>query len=194
MKTLIKIAPLLLAFLVCSFSQAEEKTDPITKRKVELLPGAEHGIYKLLYVNEGTHRVNVQIYDSKGNRVWKTSMTARPSFMLPIDLTARQPGRYQVKVIDRYGTVKKNVFLSNELNTSVFPCQDSNKYRVVVKNGNREQILKVEIFDLDGNLKFKESVSFNGGFTKMYDLADLGSETLKFHLCNGQNICDWFYF
>ena len=180
--------------LTCGLALANNVTDPDSERKVELLPGGERGFYKLLYVSNGIHRVHIKILNDNGRLVWERSVTARPSFMLPMDLSQKRPGRYQVEISDHYGTVQRNVFISNRLNTTVFPCTQTNLYRIVVRNGDWEQQLKVEILDLAGGLKFKESVSFSGGISKMYDLTELATAPFRFHLCNGQNICDWFYF
>lgn len=90
----------------------DQQQEPVVK----VLPSAEAGLVKLLYVNNEQKQVNITFYDADG-MIIKDKIKAKKfegGFVKMYDLSELDPGKYWVKIADSNTEVKYEIIHSTE--------------------------------------------------------------------------------
>ena len=117
--------------------------------------------------------------------------------MRPYDFTERGPGVYRFEIEAKGNSYTKQLLFPDDSKVTIrklpfelVGLEESNKFKLTVEDPNNKNVeVKVEIFDENNDLVFRERVKKPDGFSKVYDLKDLNSSGFYFHICKcpGEN-------
>jgi len=151
--------------------------------KVVLMKGKEPGILKLLYTDRTEKLVRVKIYDPQNRLIHNRQIRNTRGFLRSYDLSQLEKGNYLFKIIDKTGSVTKqvqNYQLLEEQTAEVALRQlkDNKRYNLIVDADQAS--VKVKIFDESENLIYVETIDSVSGFSKTYDLSRVSSNKFTF--------------
>jgi len=151
--------------------------------KVVLMKGKEPGFLKLLYTDKTQKLVRVKIYDPQNHLIHNRQIRNTRGFLRSYDLSQLERGNYLFKIIDKTGSVTKQiqnypVLDEQTAEVALRQLKDNKKYNLIV-DADRASV-KVKIFDEDENLIFVETIDSQSGFSKTYDLSRISSNKFTF--------------
>jgi len=151
--------------------------------KVVLMKGKEPGVLKLLYTDKTENLVRVKIYDPQNRLIHNHQIRNTRGFLRSYDLSQLEKGNYLFKIIDKTGSVTKqvqNYQLLEEQTAEVALRQlkDNKRYNLIVDADQAS--VKVKIFDESKNLIYAETIHSKNGFSKTYDLSHIRSKRFTF--------------
>ncbi len=151
--------------------------------KVVLMKGKEPGILKLLYTDKTEKLVRVKIYDPQNHLIHNRQIRNKGGFLRSYDLSQLEKGNYLFKIIDKTGSVTKQVqnypvLDEQTAEVALRQLKDNKKYNLIVDADQAS--VKVKIFDEDENLIFVETIDSESGFSKTYDLSRVSSNKFIF--------------
>ncbi len=169
-KSIYLVAVLLLSG-VATFGNDEPK-----KAGVAVLHGKGTEVFKVIYQNETTSKVKVNIYNAKSELVYSESMGNTDGFILPLNFSKMSFGEYTVELTDANGKqVEKIVYQPATPVENIRIAKLSSgegKFIVSVVNANSEKVT-VRIFDNANNLLHNEVKSVSGDFAQVYTVKNL---------------------
>ena len=159
-----------------------EAIDKNGDSKVVLMKGKEPGILKLLYTDKTGKLIRVKIYDPQNHLIHNRQIRNSGGFLRSYDLSQLEKGNYLFKIIDKTGSVTKQVqnypLFEQTAEVAVRQLKDNKKYNLIVDADQAS--VKVKIFDEDENLIFVETIDSESGFSKTYDLSRVSSNKFTF--------------
>jgi hypothetical protein len=134
--------------------------------------------FKVFYKGGSINKVTINIYDSRGERVFSDHVGRLENFVRPYNFSGLAEGQYSIELVDnngkqvesveyRYGKIEK-------LATLIKVANEDGKYLLVVPSRGKDT-LGVKIFDANGFVVYDGVEKVDGNFAKVYDLKALNS-------------------
>ena len=172
MKTNVLLIGALLMFSASLSAVAKE--DP-SNEGFAVVPVKGSNVYKVIYKNESTSRVKLNVYNSAGQVIFSETM-GKGGFIQPLNLSGLASGEYTVEVND--GATKQSEKIAYNLSLTSTPAiskivhvskvsKGEEKFVLSIANANSESF-DVKIFDEADNLIFAETTSVMNANAKMY--------------------------
>jgi hypothetical protein len=143
-------------------------------------------------LKQGLGKVSLAILDQNGKQLHKRTVNVKHSVEVPYDMSQLPAGQYHVLIANN-STAEKAVYTveTKEAAVTEFPLVaygntiDNNAIRLLVV-GLEQPGVKVEFFDQDGKRIFKEHVTQEEGFEKIYNLKNLKPEDINIKLTDSK--------
>ncbi|WP_276369651.1 hypothetical protein [Chryseolinea sp. H1M3-3] len=168
-KSIYLVAVLLLS-AVATFGNDEPK-----KAGVAVLHGKGTEVFKVIYQNETTGKVKINVYNVKSELVYSESINNTDGFILPLNFSQMSFGEYTVELTDANGKqVEKIVYqpAAPVENIRIAKLSSEGKFIVSVVKTSGEKVT-VRIFDNANNLLHNEVKSVSGDFAQVYTVKNL---------------------
>ena len=158
---------------------ANETTD----NKIAVVRGQESGIFKVIFEGESFVRATVSVLDNKGTVVFTEEIRGKNGFILPMNFTGLSAGEYSIVVKHgadswtrtvNYSITPSAVKTSTIQNVHVSKSSDG-KYLLSIAT-NKEQFVRVNIFDVNDALLHTETRKADGGLAVVYDVKNATGE------------------
>ena len=134
--------------------------------------------FKVFYKGGAINRVTVNIYNSRGEKVFYDHVGKIESFVRPYNFSGLAEGQYSIELIDNVGKQVESVEYRNgkieKLANLIKVTDEEGKYLLVVPSTGKD-ILSVKIFDANGFVVYNGVEKVDGNFAKVYDLKALNS-------------------
>ena len=166
----INLLAVLLMSAVVAFGNDEPK-----KAGFAVLHGKGSEVFKVIYKNETTGKVKVNVYNAKAEVVHSELLNNTSGFILPLNFGKIGFGEYTVELIDANGKqVEKFVYEPTPIeNIRIAKLGNAEgKFLVSVVNAKSEKVT-VRIFDNYNNLLHNEVKSVSGDFAQVYTVKNL---------------------
>ena len=125
-KSLLIAAMVMLSATITTFG----KNNP-SKASLSVVPVKGEQVFKIIYKNEKTGTVTVNILSPAGTVVFTETITSVEGFILPLNFSALPYGEYTVTVSDASGKkTEKLSYRSNTISSNMAPSPTSS-YQVV---------------------------------------------------------------
>jgi hypothetical protein len=153
--------------------------------KAALIPSQVEGRYNLIYADATPGMVKVKIMDEEGHVLRVDRIDNKRGFKRPYNMTDLGPGTYQVVVSDKDGEFTLMARVQELEEMGVNQLGDS-KYQLVYKDP-KSNGATIGIFDQTGELVHSESITFNKGFSKVFDLSGISSKGFTFEVSSSNS-------
>jgi hypothetical protein len=134
--------------------------------------------FKVFYKGSSINKVTVNIYDSRGEKVFSDHVGKFESFVRPYNFSGLAEGQYSIELIDNIGKQVESVEYRNgkieKLANLIKVADGESKYLLVVPSRGKD-VLSVKIFDADGFVVYDGVENVDGNFAKVYDLKALNN-------------------
>ena len=165
------LAALLVFSAVAVFGNDEPK-----KTGVAVLPVKGAEVFKVVYKNESTSKVKLNLYNENSEIVYTESFSTTSGFILPLNFSNLSYGTYKLELIDANGKSEEEITYA--------PARKSDHIRVARLTNAQGSFLvsvmtpateevTVRIFDNYNNLLHNEVKSIEGGFAQIYKIQNL---------------------
>lgn len=156
---------------VATFGNDEPK-----KASVAVVAARGADVFKLIYKNETSNKVKVNVYNDKSEVIFTESIYNTEGFILPLNFSKVGFGEYTVELIDANGkSVEKIVYQSNvkvdNIRIAKLPSAQG-KFLLSVMNAKSDEVT-VKIFDNYNNLLHNEVKAIDGNFAQVYSIENL---------------------
>lgn len=154
--------------------------------KVSIRANMEVSTLSLIYNDKAPSSVTVTIADPSGRVVTKDKIKNQEGFYQPYDLSQLTSGIYAVSMHDEHGVFFTTSVVVNNALSAVRKHSDT-KYQVTFAD-DKPQRVTIGIYDGQGQLVFKESVTSKSGFSKVYNLAEIDSRHYTFEVTSEDKV------
>lgn len=163
------------------------------------------GVYKLIYEGEKPSSLTLTIFNNQGKVVYNETVRNLKGFIRPVNFKGMEPGTYTIQVKNgnqKMETVVEYVLESTKLEGSSKKTEESSKktsvsskavdtkkFAIMVANEGEETI-EVLIFDREYNLvnSYRETVT--GNYGKIFNLAQVKSNSFTFEVYTSAGLID----
>lgn len=175
------LVALLIVFGVTAF--ANTSTDSLGIN-VKVLPSLESKSFRLIYENSTSDKVTVKLYDSKKSLLFSKTY-ASSMFVQPFDLGNLPDDSYTISV--RCGKEEVKTVVVAETRNSSMPSLDfnaelNNRIARLQSSTPLGSTMRLVIYDMSGEMLYKEDFVANSTLNKTYDLSHVQSTGVSFLL------------
>lgn len=154
--------------------------------KVSVRTNMEDSRMSLIYRDNSPSQITVTIMDAEGKTVAKDRIKNTNGFNQPYDLSQLASGIYTITMADEQGEFFNTSAIVNNSLSAVKPT-DGSKYHLTFED-TKIQRVSVGIYDDRGKLVFKETVTSDAGFSKVYNLSEIDSEHYTFEVTSAAKV------
>jgi hypothetical protein len=156
---------------------AVAKEDP-TNVGFAVIPVKGSDVFKVVYKNENSNRVKLNLYNEGGQLVFSESITSE-GFIRPLNFSSLTPGEYTIEVID--GDSKQTEKISHRVAGSEIAAASDKIVHVARVVGSEEKIILsianassenfvINIFNENDDLVHSETAKVNGSEARLYSV------------------------
>ncbi|MEM9856125.1 MAG: hypothetical protein AAF843_02140 [Bacteroidota bacterium] len=187
MKSLTALAVLLIVGSV-AYATNSNKEKETKSSKVAVVQNSSQK-FKLVYLEETSGKVKVNIKNSKGLTVHSQSVANEDGFAQQYDFEKLPLGEYTFEIIRPDGSKilqkveHKKAIAQAEIKADILNVNDHKKYRLAVVKYNQKPV-DVSIYNEKDELIHKETISSETSFRKTFDLTDTEGKSFRFDVKN----------
>lgn len=134
--------------------------------------------FKVFYKGSSINKVTVNIYDSRGTKVFSDNVGKLDSFVRPYNFSGLEEGQYSIELVDNIGkqveSVEYRAGKIEKLANLIKVAKEDSKYLLIVPSRGKD-VINVKIFDNNGSIVYDSIERVEGDFAKVYDLKSLPS-------------------
>lgn len=163
----------------------DPKTTAGSSSAVVKLVGSK--IVKVYYKSEALGNVEISIVNSSGREVFSESIDKTDGFMRPYNFGSMPEGEYTVTVKDGYGKMVEKVSYTNLRIHKLIKVQkltESDKYLLTIVSERKDDVT-ILISDSNDSLVYREAVTVDGEFGRVYNIKGLKNFSIDVIDSNG---------
>lgn len=178
-----KLSVLLAGVLFCTlvFAGGTDDLKSTAVSSIAVTKASGSTIVKLYYKSEVAGNVGVTIFNDAGKEVFKESLSKTKGFIRPYNFETLPEGEYTVEINDGNGKmVEKVLYAEDQIQKliNVRKLKDGDRYMITVNSQKRED-LTILISDSNDNLVYREAVTVEGDFGKIYNIKNLKNFSIE---------------
>lgn len=178
-----KFSVLLAGVLFCTqvFAGGPDDLKSTAASSIAVTKASGSTIVKLYYKSEVAGNVAVSIFNNQGKEVFRESLSSTKGFIRPYNFETLPEGEYTVEINDGNGKMIEKVMYAEDRIQKLINVRklgSNDKYLVTV-NSQKKEDLTILISDSNDNLVYREAVTVDGEFGKIYNIKDLKSFSIE---------------
>jgi hypothetical protein len=134
--------------------------------------------FKVFYKGGSISKVTVNIYNSRGEKVFSDNVGKHESFVRPYNFAGLSEGQYNIELVDNSGKQVESVEYRSgkieKLANLIKVANEDAKYLLMVPSRGKD-VLNVKIFDANGSVVYEGIENVEGNFAKVYDLKSISN-------------------